>query len=188
MAKKNSQLRIKEQPDKSREELYAALVVEGVASHAHIAQMMTYKSLGEIGISECVDALRGTIKQVEEGNLSSLEAMLTGQAMALNTIFHECTRRASINIGEHLGAMDTYFRLALRAQNQARTTIQTLAEMKNPRPVAFVHQANIAGGHQQVVNEGSRARVREIESQPNELLEAQGNVTRMDSRKTSASG
>jgi hypothetical protein len=40
----------------------------------------------------------------------------------------------------------------LKAQAQCRVTLVALAEMKNPRPVAFVQQANIAAGLQQVNN------------------------------------
>ena len=46
----------------------------------------------------------------------------------------------------HLQAAETYMRLALKSQSQCRTTVETLAEIKNPRQVAFVKQANIAGG------------------------------------------
>ena len=54
-----------------------------------------------------------------------------------------------------------YLRLALKAQSQCRATLATLAAVKNPQPVAFVRQANIAHGPQQVNNaaaaEASRA-------------------------------
>lgn len=42
--------------------------------------------------------------------------------------------------------------MALKAQAQCRATLEALAEIKNPRPVAFVKQANISGEHQQVNN------------------------------------
>lgn len=188
MKKSELQLHFNDEPGQSLEELHAQLVVDGTAAQAHIAQMMTSKSMGQVGISECVEALRGTIKKVQGGDLSSLESMLMGQVVALNTIFHECSRRSALNMGEHLDATDTYLRLALRAQNQVRTTIQTLTEIKRPRSVAFVDQANIACGHQQVINEASHAHVREIEKQPNELLEGKGHVKRMDKRKARAAG
>ena len=41
-------------------------------------------------------------------------------------------------------------RLALNAQSRRRATIKTLAEIKNPKPVTFVQQADIANGPQQV--------------------------------------
>ena len=79
------------------------------------------------------------------------EAMLSAQAVALNAIFGEFARRAAVNMGEHIGAMETYARLAMKAQSQCRSTIETLAEMKNP-PVVFARQANISNGPQQVNN------------------------------------
>src|SRR5690606_18062274 len=85
-----------------------------------------------------------------------------------NAIFLEMTRRAALNMGEHLSATEQYMRLALKAQSQARTTIETLSEVKNPKAVAFVRQANIANGPQQV-NNGERAG--ETQVPPNELQE-----------------
>jgi hypothetical protein len=61
-------------------------------------------------------------------------------------------RRAALNMGEHLNATEIYLRLGLKAQGQCRATLQTLFEMKHPQPVAFVKQANIANGPQQVNN------------------------------------
>jgi hypothetical protein len=59
-------------------------------------------------------------------------------------------------------------RLALKAQRQCRATIETLVMAKNPAPVTFVKQANVAHGPQQVNNgppaEASRAR--ESENRP----------------------
>lgn len=46
--------------------------------------------------------------------------------------------------------------MALKAQAQCRATLETLAEIKNPQPTAFLRQANIAYGPQQV-NNGVRA-------------------------------
>ena len=65
--------------------------------------------------------------------------------------------------------METYMKLALKAQTQCRTTLQTLAEVKNPRPVAFVKQANISNGPQQV-NNGVTPRAENFNNQSNELL------------------
>jgi hypothetical protein len=86
-------------------------------------------------------------------------------------------RRAALNMGEYINAAETYMRLALKAQSQCRATIETLALIKNPPPVTFVKQANIAHGPQQVNNGAQPAaealRARESENQPNKLLEQQ---------------
>jgi hypothetical protein len=57
-----------------------------------------------------------------------------------------------LNLYDHLDASERFMRLALKAQSQCRSTIESLAEIKNPSSVAFVKQANIAKGHQQVNN------------------------------------
>jgi hypothetical protein len=56
------------------------------------------------------------------------------------------------NVQEHMPNWLGFMKMALKAQGQCRATLQTLGELKNPRPVAFVKQANIANGPQQVNN------------------------------------
>lgn len=85
------------------------------------------------------------------------KATLTEHAAALDAIFTELARRGALNLGEYLSASETYLRLALKAQSQCHATLETLAEIKNPHPVAFVQQANIAHGPQQV-NNGAESR------------------------------
>lgn len=120
----------------------------------------------DLHVTHCAEALRDEVAKVQGGDLSQVDAMLFGQAKVLSTVFHALLDRAGANMGGHLGALETYMRLALKAQSQCRTTLEALVEAKNPRSVAFVRQANIAGGHQQVNNGGTRG---ESESPPNEL-------------------
>jgi hypothetical protein len=77
--------------------------------------------------------------------------MLNAQAVALNSIFAEMSRRAALNMGQYPEATERYLRLAMKAQSQCRTTLETLAAIKNP-PVVYAKQANIAHGPQQVNN------------------------------------
>jgi hypothetical protein len=105
--------------------------------------------------------------------LARAEALLTAQAYTLNPIFHKLARKATHC--EYLN--DVNLRLALKAQSQCRATLETLAAIKNPPPVAFVRQANIAHGPQQVnngaVQPGDPTRARETEKSHNKLLEPQ---------------
>jgi hypothetical protein len=110
------------------------------------------KYAGTVALADLVDDVRERIKTVQDGDMQPVEAMLFGQAMTLETIFTNLARRAALNAGEYLGATDTYMRLALKAQAQCRATLEALAEIKNPRPMAFVKQANISNGPQQVNN------------------------------------
>jgi len=82
--------------------------------------------------------------------MSSVEAMLYGQAMTLQTMFTSLVRQAASETG--LKQYQAKLTFALKAQAQCRSTLEALAEIKNPRPVSFVKQANIANGPQQVNN------------------------------------
>lgn len=110
----------------------------------------------ESGMGQHIDAptmletLRAQATAVNRGDMSQAEAMLMNQATALQSLF---ARLAERGMGcNHAPAFEANMRMALRAQSQCRTTLETLAEIKNPRPVAFVKQANIANGPQQVNN------------------------------------
>jgi hypothetical protein len=127
---------------------------------------------------------------VGAGNLDRTKAMLINQAHTLDAIFNNLARRSALNAGEYLGACDTYMRRALRAQSQCRATLETLGEIVNPSAVAFVRQANIAHGPQQVNNgpppaEASRAGQSELRQ--SKLLEQQCNE-RMDAGAAHAAG
>ena len=105
---------------------------------------------GDVELAKLVDDLHTRVDKVHSGDMQPIEAMLFGQAMTLETIFTSLARRATLQ--EHLKQFQTHLGLALKAQAQCRATLEALAEIKNPRPIAFVKQANISGGHQQVNN------------------------------------
>lgn len=134
-------------------------------------------------------ALAEQCRIASSGDMRRAEAMLVSQAHALDALFCTLTYRASQNFGEYLSAADAYMRLALRAQSQCRATLEALAAIKNPQPVAFVRQANIAHGPQQVQNfeSGPRASARAEKSAnaPNRLLE-QHHGKRLDRLATDA--
>lgn len=108
------------------------------------------KFAGEIDLSKLVEDLHKQVADVAEGNMRPMETMLFGQAMALQTMFTNLSRRAAANDG--LKQFQVNLTLALKAQAQCRATLEALAEIKNPRQVAFVKQANIANGPQQINN------------------------------------
>ena len=141
-------------------------------------------------INVLVRQLAAQIKLSNQGDLSRSEALLTVQAHTLDAIFHKIARVAAANL-EYVDHFETLLRLALKAQSQCRSTIETLAEIKNPSHVAFVKQANIANGPQQVNNDRfescTRAPAREINSRQNKLLE-QTNGERLDFRAEGEAG
>lgn len=123
----------------------------------------------ELDPNELRAELQAQAKVASSNDLSRLEAMLTIQAHTLDAMFNSLARQAHRNRADYLDAADRFMRLALKAQSQCRATIQSLAEIKNPKPIAFVQQANIAAGPQQVNNGPSRA---ENLISANELVES----------------
>jgi hypothetical protein len=141
---------------------------------------------------EVMISLEAAGRAVNSGDTTALERMLTAQAISLNTMFAEMAWRASLNMGNNLDATETYMRLALRAQNQSRSTAETLATIKNP-PVVFARQANINNGGQQQVNNGTEAGsapapAEEGKTQQTKLLEEATHVERLDAGAPSAPG
>ena len=139
-----NRLKQKETPEESR----ANMVVSGLETNAVTVARFS-QVLGDVDLTECVFKLDDAVERVHQGDLRASEALLTSQAVALNAIF---THLANVAVkSEYLDKFERSLRLALKAQSQCRTTIETLAEVKNPRAV-FVRQANVAHGPQQVNN------------------------------------
>lgn len=155
-----------QEPGDSREVTVAKLAVSPCFTGALTATTFS-RAFGDVGLTETTDVLQKRAERVHGGDLREVETTLVAQAAALNAVFTDLARRAALNMGEYMGAVETYMRLALRAQNQCRMTLETLATIKNP-PVVFAKQANIAHGHQQV-NNGIPAHAGETEGAQTEL-------------------
>ena len=141
-----------------------------------------------------IERLRDTFAEVKGGDLHTLEAMLIGQATALQTIFTSLARRAQSS--EYQKNLEAFLGLALKAQAQSRATISALMDLKYPRQATFVKQANIAHRPQQVNNgtapDGlldqyaqARTQAGKTETLQNELIEdARNGSTHLDTRAT----
>ena len=104
----------------------------------------------EFSFQATMQVLEKTITQIQSGDLSKVEEMYISQAVALEAMFVSLARRAKAQ--DKLLQYETHMRLALKAQNQSRATLQALVQLKQPSQTTFVKQANIAQGHQQVNN------------------------------------
>lgn len=120
----------------------AGAVIGGAAQKAYSQQFV------QLELSDLLIEMRKAGNEAVKGDLGRVERMLMNQALTLDTIFNNLAERASRQ--EYIKNMDTYLRLALKAQSQARATAETLSIIKNPMP--YIKQANIAQGHQQVNN------------------------------------
>ena len=169
--------------DKSKtlERTMAEVGLSPCGASASTAKAFANDFVGELHITDAIGVLSDKAKRVQQGDLSEVEATLTAQAAALDTIFNGLAKRAASNMGTHLNATETYLRLALKAQSQCRATLETLAEIKYPKAATFVRQQNVA--YQQQVNNdalgnidtGSHvaARTRNLDSQQNRLLDGE---------------
>lgn len=187
-------VKLKEDKEKSKERQIAELGLSCVAANMFTATAFAKGSFGELDLTHSLDVMRERIDKVNNGDMSEIEATLTAQATTLDAIFNELARRAAINMGQHLGATESYLRLAFKAQTQSRATMETLAEIKYPKSATFVKQQNNA--YQQQVNNGdvgnSASSTRtgahahgKSNNFTNELLSEAANEE-MDSRRTGA--
>ena len=132
---------------------------------------------GEVNLMALIESLQESTDKTKAGDLSNLEAMLIGQATALQTMFTSLAKRASHQ--EYLTQYGVYMTLALKAQAQSRATISALVDLKYPKQAAtFVKQANMTTGPQQVNNgmipdkyAQAHASAGDFETAPNKLLE-----------------
>ena len=89
--------------------------------------------------------LKSAIKKVQDGDLSGLEELLVTQAHTLNSLSMQLLMKGSMAVDNlaMLKSLPNYpeklLKLALKAQSQSRQTVQTLAELKNPKkPAQFI--------------------------------------------------
>ena len=178
-------LKISLLPGETEQDVIARTALRPSVQAGVTIHQWTSKKLPGSDLPALVEELRQQCAAASRGEFVRSEAMLIAQAHTLDAIFNDLARRAQLNVGQYLGAADTYLRLALRAQTQCRATLETLATIKNPPNVAFVKQANIANGPQQVNNGTTPSRAGETEMPRSKLLE-ESNVERMDYGSASA--
>jgi hypothetical protein len=150
-----------------------AAITAALINPATLSAVTIQKLNPQLNVNALVAELALQVDAVSAGKLDRPETMLLAQAQTLDGLFHALARRAMSE--DRLLQYETHMRLAMKAQSQCRTTLEALAEIKNPRSVAFVKQANIAAGNQQVNNGDNPtiragARTQENEIPPNKLL------------------
>lgn len=131
-------------------------------------------------VSKLTEEIKVQTALVNKGEMRFAEDILVAQANTLDVIFNHLAQestRIPINNLVQVKFMETMLRLALKAQNQCRTTLEGLAAIKNPSHVTFTKQQNVA--YQQQVNNGTPlqtgispcSRTEENKISSNELLE-----------------
>ena len=163
----------------------ASLLTSGDFSSVAIVNTYVGTDITDPGL--ILKGLHEQAKAIHQGDMRQVESMLMGQAVALQSMFANFALRAKK--AQTLQAVQCMAQLALRSQAGCRSTLQTLADVKNPRQVAFIKQTNVAQTQQ--VNNGSppSSRVENIQASPNKLLaEEFHGRTKMDTRAKATAG
>ncbi len=190
MAKKNKAkkcnpkgLTVEAHKGETKEEAMARASLNPVARAS--AAATKWPVIGGVDIADLVVVLDKQCKAVKEGDMSNMEVMLAAQAYTLDAMFNRLLIIAKN--AEYINNLETYLKMAFKAQAQARATIEAISAVKNPPVARYVNQANIAHGHQQVNNgieQGNTSRTGEKQNPKNELLEVKDGK-RLDTRAQS---
>lgn len=108
---------------------------------------------GKPGYGDYADEIAVTGAAAERGDLAFACRMLAAQALTLDNIFTEMARRMALNMGEYLGAAETYGCVAMKAQAQSRATLEALAKLHQPREQAMRHVHVSEGGQAVIANQ-----------------------------------
>ena len=131
-----------------------ALVIQAFGST--VTQKYADHEQTQFELQQQIEALKG------DSPLERAERLLISQAESLNAIFCEMSQRAAIK--SSIREQESLMRLALKAQSQCRSTLDTLACLKQPS-VIFAKTANIAQ-HQQVNQATNQQVCQPIAQQP----------------------
>ncbi|MEI6847372.1 MAG: hypothetical protein WCK32_04935 [Chlorobiaceae bacterium] len=171
------------------------LFASGAPNAAFLIGKFTENRYGnKYTFEDWLSAVTYSVKDIHNGDIKRIETILTSQALALDSIFTGYAQRSHDNAGHYPDTAERYMRLALKAQNQCRATLDTLAQIKNPKPTVITKQANISSGPQQVnntINQSNNAdqKTQKIsKTSQNELLNTNEENNRLDTGTPSQTG
>lgn len=168
LTRKAVECRAGDTPDATAQN-YARLVTSPELAAYRVIASSEHKDMhAHIDVPTLVQTLKDQGAAANRNDLSQAEAMLMNQATALQTLFARMAERATG--ADYMPNLETFMRIALKAQSQCRATLETLATIKNP-PIVYAKQANVTTGPQQVNN--GIMRTGENQFQSNKLLERQ---------------
>lgn len=146
-AEKKDALELEHEPGKTDAQRLAGVALDPAAHSMSIARPFNQGAFGKQDVSATFEVVLEHTNAAKSGDLGHYRAMLAGQAISLNSIFTEMSRRSALNMGEYMDAAERYMRLALKAQAQSRATIEALERITSGREqtVRNVHVDNRGG-------------------------------------------
>lgn len=139
--KDKATLRVTSKEGESQNKVFAQIMAMPETQAARTIRQWRGSTPHEIDINETVAELREQTEAVKAGNMGRAEEMLLAQAHTLDELFNNLARKAKVQ--QYLPQFEAHLKLALKAQNQCRMTLETLSNIKNP-PVVYARQANIS--------------------------------------------
>jgi hypothetical protein len=106
---------------------------------------LSLNASGELFGGDAADVMSMAEVLKDVSGLAALQDMtfisrtLSAQACSLDALFTQMVRRAHMNLGQYPDAADRYLRLAMKAQAQSRSTMESLVRMHQPREQTVRH-------------------------------------------------
>lgn len=148
----NNALNATQRENESKFQAAARAILNPEFRHGQTAAQLYNAQLKDTGaapgLGDYAASIQDAIDKAAKGDIAFASRTLAAQAITLDAIFTEMARRMALNMGEYLGATQTYARIAMKAQAGSRAAIEALAKLHQPREqtVRHVH-----------VNEGGQA-------------------------------
>jgi len=132
--------------DETAERIAKLAVSPEMSSQRVVAASEREQGLDQhLDIPRLMAVLKAESERLSEGKSGDVGPILANQALALQSLFARLTERALSH--SHVSNIEAFMRLALRAQNQCRATLETLSSL-NKAPTVFAQQANVATNQQ----------------------------------------
>lgn len=153
----NNVLKVYAGKDEDTATATARAILQPYFRHAISAAQVNKAQFGGMentpGLGDYADVIRTMSDKAANGDLKFVSRMLAAQAVTLDNVFTELTRRMALNMGEHLNATDIYARHAMKAQAQSRATLEALAKLHQPREQTVRHVHVNEGGQAVIADE-----------------------------------
>lgn len=121
----------------------ADAILDGVTGAATAAHHIATRNVeGGLSLRDTVESLRAIAAADHADAVGDVEKLMRAQAATLSVMFSELTKRAACHLDDSPQLLETYLRLALRAQDQCRKTGETLATIRNPSAVVIAKNIN----------------------------------------------
>ena len=157
-------------PCNDRNQTILDLQMLGVASPsfgaAHTLNLLIHGSEKQTGTQQTVqiqEAIEAQITALMTDEATAATELLYGQVAILNAAFNRYMQMATLTSNSNQFGL--YFEAAMKAQEQARKTLQTIHDIKNPKPKTVFIKNAIAQQVNQLVTKTEELQ-KQLEAQP----------------------